>query len=106
MLINYKKGDRIVPSKYFLEDSARCTNIGISASVGEELLNAYRRDIPIYVYYCDNATNGLTIRIICAGMEDFSEYWWPDEYFDFYDFTNDTIKEISELSLSKAIDLI
>lgn len=103
MLINFKEGDRIVPSKYFLEDAARCTDIGISVLVGEELLSAYRRGIPIYIYrICDDITN--VFQIIYAGIKD-SEYVWVDEYFDFYDFTNDTI-EISESALSKAVSLI
>lgn len=103
MLINYKKGDRIVPSKYFLENTSQaCVSQGIVQRAGRELIKAYRDGTPIFVGSCPKNSSYFQIKYASSNYD----YLWSDECFDFYDFTNDTIKDISELSLSKAIDLI
>lgn len=104
MLINYKKGDRIIPSKYFLENMYQaCFNQGIAQKAGKELIEAYRDGTPIFVDSCPRNSSCFLIKYAGSNYE---YYYWLDECFDFYDFTNDAIKDISELSLSKAIDLI
>lgn len=104
MLINYKKGDRIVPSKYFLENmSQACFSQGIAQKAGKELIEAYRDGTPIFV---DSRSRNSSCFLIKYAGSNYRYYYWLDECFDFYDFANDTIKDISELSLSKAIDLI
>lgn len=103
MLINYKKGDRIVPSKYFLENTSQaCVCQGIVQEAGRELIKAYRDGTPIFVGSCPKNSSYFQIKYASSNYD----YLWSDGCFDFYDFTNDTIKDISELSLSKAIDLI
>lgn len=104
MLIDYKEGDRIVPSKYFLGNvSQACEMQYIAEEAGIELIKAYRDDIPIFVDDCVRNRNLFRIKYADSHYE---YVHWIDEFFDFYDFTNDAIKDISELSLSKAIDLI
>ena len=104
MLIDYKEGDRIVPSKYFLENTSQaCVSQGIVQRAGRELIKAYRDGTPIFVDSCPKNSNYFPIKYASSN---YGYYLWSDECFDFYDFTNDTIKDISELSLSKAIDLI
>lgn len=104
MLVDYKKGDRIVPSKYFLENMFQaCRMQGIVQKAGRELIEAYRDGTPIFVDSCPRNSNSFRIKYAGSNYE---YYYWFDECFDFYDFTNDAIKDISELSLSKAIDLI
>lgn len=61
MLIDYKEGDRIVPSKYFLGNvSQACEMQYIAEEAGIELIKAYRDDIPIFV---DDCVNGNLFRI-------------------------------------------
>lgn len=104
MLINYKEGDRIVPSKYFLENmSQACRVQGISKNAEMELKKAYLDGIPIFCSFCPEGKNYFAIKYEGSNYEHFL---WNDECFDFYDFTNDMIKDISKSSLSKAISLI
>lgn len=104
MLVDYKKGDRIVPSKYLLENMFQaCKFQCIPEEAGRELIKAYQDGTPIFVDNCERNCNCFLIKY--AGSN-YKYFYWSDEFFSFYDFTNDAIKDISELSLSKAIDLI